>query len=44
MIVALEARRPAEPHFIERPLGTRELSTSMLLQQDVYNNGLPILR
>ena len=44
MLQALEDYSPSEPEFQERRLRTRELRTGMILQQDVYSNGLLILK
>jgi len=44
MLRVLENFSPGEPEFEERRLRTRELSTGMILQQDVFSNGLLILK
>jgi len=44
MLQALESFTPGEPEFADRRLRTRELGTGMILQQDVFSNGLLILK
>jgi putative two-component system response regulator len=44
MLQALESYHPAQPEFEARRLRTRELAAGMILEQDIFSNGLLILK